>query len=103
MITPSDQKWLKEKAMPAFGIRKLSLGFSSSDGKWPDIWCETRPPKITITREWARQNKDNRRIRLTHECIHLGWGLEHGKIDGLDFNTKPELDSYSKMVYGRIR
>jgi ssRNA-specific RNase YbeY (16S rRNA maturation enzyme) len=72
---------------------------SDSKKVWPDIWISG--DTVTVTQEWARQNADERRKRLVHECLHLV-GLNHGKIDGLEYSTYPAKDKYSMKVYRRI-
>jgi len=83
--------------MREFGIKQLLFDMSNSTKKWPDIWVvKSRPPVITVTKEWARQGKDERRKRLTHEFLHLN-GLEHN--EKLGYSTIPAKDSYSMSVY----
>ncbi len=102
LLGPGDREFLTDRLMPYFGITKLLVKFDDkSTKKWPDLWCEPGdPPSITVTREWARQNTDERRKRLTHECIHLGWGKDHN--DAIGYNTVPAKDKYSMMVYRKI-
>ena len=102
MISEGDKKFL-DKGMAYFGIKAIKIGWSESKKRYPDLWCEmTRPPKITVTAEWARQPMHERRKRLTHELAHIGWGLEHGKHRGLVYSTYPERDTYSKALYREI-
>ena len=102
-IPRSDREWLRKKAMPYFGIGAIAIDYVETGRKWPDIWIETNrePPLITVTQEWMKQNKDERRSRLVHECLHLT-GLQHGRKGKLNYSPYPEKDSYSKMVYIRI-
>ena len=89
--------------MPYFGIRAVAIDYMETGKKWPDIWIEInrRPPLITVTQEWARQDTDERRKRLVHEIIHC-LGIQHGRKGNLDYSTYPEKDSYSKAVYRDI-
>jgi len=98
-ILKSDREWLR-KVMPYFGIKAVAIDYVETGRKWPDCWIEInrRPPLITVTQEWARQNKDERRKRIVHELLHLK-GLRHGKKGRFVYHTKPELDTYSVMVY----
>ena len=100
-MSKSDQSWLRW-AMKEFGVKRLRVKSSPSTAAWPDLWIEkTHPPVLTVTKEWARQPVQERQKRLVHELLHLK-GLEHGKIGSLNFNTRPELDSYSCAVYQSI-
>ena len=115
IITKGDRNFIVNILMPHFRIRTLEIVFSKSKAKWPDIWVEIKPsperlpsgmfimpiPRITVTKEWQSQNMHERRKRLTHECIHLT-GKDHDIYKGLDYNTKPELDTYSEMIYRKI-
>ena len=98
-----DKRFITEVLMPRFDIKRLLISHSNSAKKWPDIWIEMGGiPIITVTREWAKQNTHERRKRLVHEFLHLT-GLDHGKIDGLDYNTEPRKDTYSRVIYDLIR
>ena len=99
VISKGDEKFLADVAMPYFGIKALKVRYSASKKKWPDIWVGFEDvPVITVTEEWRRQSMHERRKRLTHEFCHLR-GLEHGKYGTYDYNTKPELDTFSAKVY----
>lgn len=102
-IPREDLVWLK-RAMRVFGIRKLAISWSNSTLSYPDIWVTFRErfDEITVTREWARQDVDERRKRLIHELLHIK-GLKHGRFGGYYYATVPTEDSYSKMVYDDLR
>lgn len=103
-IPEADIKFVKNRLMPYFEVKKVKLSWSDSDKKWPDIWCEIDgTPIITVTKEWLKQPLDERRKRLVHEFIHIGWGLQHGKYSGIVYSTYPKEDEYSRLVYQRIR
>ena len=89
--------------MNCFGIRKLRIDWSNSESRYPDIWCYPyeHPPRIMVTQEWRSHNMHLRRSQLVHELLHLV-GYEHGKIGRYDYNTRPELDTYSKYVYRKL-
>lgn len=97
LLSPEDRRFLR-KGMKYFGIRMLKLEFSDSKKTYPDIWIslDGQMPKITVTREWMKQNSANRQSRLTHELLHKA-GLEHNEKIG--YNSHPEADSFSKKVY----
>ena len=99
MITERDRKFIRTKMLPYFGIKALNIDYSSSLARYPDIWVSLdRVPIITVTETWRRKSERQRHVELVHESLHIK-GLQHGKYGGLDFNTKPALDSYSKKVY----
>lgn len=101
-ISESDANWFKS-VMHKFGMTKVIFRTSDSKKKYPDIWIILLdPPVITVTQEWAKQDTDERRKRLTHEALHFT-GLEHGIIDDMDYNTFPDKDEYSKWVYQKIK
>ena len=102
MLSKADREFL-EKAMPYLGVRAVAVDYSLSTAKYPDIWVnlEKNPPLITVTETWRRKNATQRRVELVHELLHIQ-GIQHGKIGSWDFNTKPELDSYSAAVYQQI-
>ena len=102
-ISEGDSRFLKQ-AMSYFRVPELMVDFSSSMAKWPDIWCipYEMPPVIVVTQEWKRQPAMERRKRLVHEILHLK-GLRHGRRGRLDYNTIPEKDTYSMMVYQNIQ
>ena len=94
-----DFEWLKKTAMPYFGVNHLRMEWSQSKKIYPDIWVKLgKVSVITVTREWARQNKDERRKRLVHEIGHI-FGLQHGRIGKYLYSTFPKKDSYSLYVY----
>ena len=99
-ISEGDKKIITQKLMPYFGQKAILLQWSDSKKKWPDLWC--RGNTITVTREWTRQSQAERMKRIVHELAHISWGMEHRKIGKLDFNTIPDKDTYSKMLYQRI-
>ena len=88
------------RAMRTFDIKKLNIDWSDSIAQWPDIWIDlsSKVPVITVAREWARQNTNERRKRLVHEMLHL-LGYTHGRIGKYDYNTIPQKDSFSMVVY----
>jgi hypothetical protein len=96
-----DVQWVQRRLMPYFGIKALKLAIDDSGKKWPDIWVILgNPPKIVVTKEWASHDTHLRRSQLVHEALHAARGLEHGvQPNGMDFNTRPEKDAYSKAVY----
>jgi len=100
-LPSGDAKFLLEQAMPALGIGKIRISWSDSRKKWPDIWCDPATNTITVTAEWRRQNADERRKRLVHECLHL-IGYEHGWYRGLEYSTYPDRDRFSMKVYRQI-
>jgi len=97
LLSPEDRKFLR-KGMKYFQVRMLKIEWSPSQAKYPDIWIslDGQMPKITVTKEWMKQNSTNRQSRLTHELLHKT-GLEHNEKIG--YNTHPEADSFSKKVY----
>lgn len=105
-VSAADQKWIKAVLMPYFKIKALRISWSDSQKKYPDIWCQlkAKPPHITVTAEWARQNVDERRKRLVHECIHIAWGIEDNRpVQGFYYSTYPDKDTFSQAIYFRIR
>ena len=85
-----------------FKVKRIYINWSNSQKKWPDIWVEFgNIPIITVTAEWARQEVAERRKRLVHEYLHI-FGMQHGKHGNYDYNTIPEKDTYSKMIYRGI-
>jgi ssRNA-specific RNase YbeY (16S rRNA maturation enzyme) len=98
ILNKGDEQFLRH-AMRCLGISELHVNMSDSKAKWPDIWISGNV--ITVTAEWARQNTTERRKRLVHECLHL-LGLNHGKIDGLEYSTYPAKDKYSMKVYRKL-
>jgi len=98
----SDMRWLVNVAMPHFGIKRVKVTYKETGKKWPDIWVSlNKIPVITVTEEWVRQSVHERRKRLVHEFLHV-IGYRHGKINGLDYHTVPQFDTFSKKVYGDI-
>lgn len=95
----TDREFLVRVAMPALGISRMSVQWSDSKLRWPDIWTDGHT--ITVTKEWARQGVHERRKRLVHELLHLK-GYTHGRIGGLNYSTRPQKDTYSMMVYRRL-
>lgn len=61
-------------------------------------------PVMTVTKEWARQVRDERRKRLVHEVLgHLILNLEHGKrYGGRLFSTYPDEDAWSEATYRKL-
>ena len=101
-LTGADERFLKKKALPYFGIPAVRIISSSSTEKYPDIWVKMTPgetPEIYITAEWRRQDYNERRKRLTHELLHVG-GMEHNEKVG--YNSRPAEDTYSMAVYKKI-
>jgi hypothetical protein len=103
-ISSADRVFITKVLMPYFRIPKLRLAWSNSKERWPDLWCQQDHdvPIITVTQEWLQQTTDERRKRLVHEFIHLGWKYNHGIIDGLVFSTKPFDDDFSRELYWDI-
>ena len=102
VLSVYDAEFLK-KIMRLFGINRIAIGWSDSTKRYPDIWCypyET-PPRIVLTQEWRRQSTMERQKRLVHEFLHIR-GMEHGRKGIYDYNTIPEKDSYSMMVYRQL-
>lgn len=99
-LDKGDTKFLR-KALPKFEIDEVRVFWDDSEKTYPDIWCKGK--NIYVTEEWASQSAAERRKRLTHELIHIGWGLNHGKYDGLRYDTHPEKDEFSWAVYNRIK
>ena len=101
-ISKEDIKFVENTLMPWAGTRRLYIAYSPSKARWPDIWVTKNGiPKITVTEEWARHGAHLRRSQIVHEFLHI-LGLEHGRYGIYDYNTIPELDSYSKSVYRRL-
>ena len=90
--------------MRKLGIGAVTLDWNNSARRWPDIWVRLNevPPRIVVTREWARQKPTERRKRLVHELLHVK-GLGHGVIGGMAYSTHPERDEYSRHVYNALR
>jgi hypothetical protein len=102
MLTVGDKLFL-QKMIHMFNLPGVRVMWSDSPKKWPDIWClpYEKPPQIVVTAEWKRQLTHERRKRLLHELVHLT-GLDHGKINGLDYNTIPGKDTYTRELYKRL-
>ena len=101
-ITDGDRKFIEGTLMPRFRVKRLGIKYNPSTRKWPDIWVQDGGvPMITVTETWRRKPMRQRHIELVHEFLHLT-GLEHGQIGRLSYNTRPELDTYSKEVYRRL-
>ena len=101
MISKSDIEFIRLKLLPWSGLKAVKLAWSNSKKHWPDIWVEfpNSIPVITVTREWMGQDIHERRKRLVHEVLHC-LGMQHDKSIGYD--THPEKDSFSKMVYMKL-
>ena len=106
-MTSGDKEFLRI-VMGQLGIKAIAIDESGSKRVHPDLWVlpNERPPRIVVTREWARQNVHERRKRLVHEICHL-LGLRHPPnsgvwIDGYYYSTYPEEDDYSRMVYRKL-
>lgn len=97
-MNKEDIEFIRTRLLPWAEVHAVHIEWSNSTKKWPDIWCYPyeRPPRIVVTREWARQNVHERRKRLTHEFLHLR-GMEHDERIG--YSTVPARDSYSMKVY----
>lgn len=97
----SDKKWISDVLLPAFGLRTLKVGVDrSKKGTYPDIWCLPGEATIMVTEEWERQPLHERRKRLTHEAIHLAWGLGHGARERrMGYYSHPSKDTFSKRIY----
>ena len=99
-IQQKDVDFIKHTLLPWSGVRAVHIAYSSSTKKWPDIWVERNGiPRITVTREWIRQDTPERQKRLVHEFLHL-CGMEHDESVG--YSTIPIQDSLSKRVYRRL-
>ena len=99
-IPREDVEFIRLVLLPWSGVRAVYITWSSSTKKYPDIWLSWKDgtPMITLTEEWRSHGKHLRRSQLVHEFLHTQ-GLDHGKIGEYDYNTHPELDTYSKHVY----
>ena len=109
MIKKEDIGFIKNKLLPWSGVKRIRLAWSNSTAKFPDIWLsfEDGLPTITVTKEWRRQNMQERRKRLVHEMLHLQ-GLEHPeggsvRIGKYVYSTFPAEDSYSRAIYRRLQ
>ena len=100
ILAPEDRKFLRH-ALKYFNVHLIKLDYSPSKKSYPDIWISKngKMPKITVTREWMKQNLAERHKRLVHELCHET-GLEHSEEIG--FNTIPAKDTFSKKVYADI-
>ena len=101
-LTGADERFLKRKALPYFGIPAVRIISSSSTEKYPDIWVKMpagQAPEIYVTAEWRRQDYHERRKRLVHELLHVT-GMEHNAKVG--YNSRPDQDTYSMAVYKKI-
>ena len=80
LITNDDILYLK-KAVKYFNITdNISLVWSNSKEKYPDIWVILgNPYQIFITNECATQKIKEKRKRLTHELYHI-LGNKHWAI-----------------------
>ena len=100
-VSLSDEEFLRS-AMRQFGIHKLMIRMDGSKAVWPDCWVVPDPyPVISVTAEWAKQDKDERRKRLVHELLHV-CGISHGAKGIWNYSTKPWKDTYSKEEYRRL-
>jgi hypothetical protein len=98
-IQPSDKLFVKH-LMKIYNIPELELKWDNSKEVYPDIWCTVKPATITVTREWAKQNEDERRKRLVHEILHISGKNHNAKIG---YSTYPDRDTYSMKVYNKIK
>lgn len=104
-IISKEDKLFALDLMKKFNIKGLIFKFDPSEKEWPDIWItdlDSAIPTITVTREWQKQDKEERHKRLVHEVLHIT-GLKHGKKGKLNYSTRPEKDSYSKEVYEQLK
>lgn len=97
----ADGRWVQEVLLPFFGVRSLRVGTDAEKkGTYPDIWCLPGRSTIVVTREWERQSTHERRKRLTHEMMHLAWGMGHGsKERRMGYYSLPDKDTFSKKIY----
>lgn len=94
LITDGEMRWLEQVVMPYLNIDRLRLTENlQHTAVYPDIWVEG--DTITVTREWARQSKRERKKRLLHESLHI-FGLPHTPEIG--FYSKPRLDTFSMRI-----
>ena len=99
-LEPDDKKFAL-KLMKLFNVPKLRFEWSLSTKRWPDIWVTLNDvPVITVTQEWARQTKDERRKRLVHEFLHIS-RFDHNEKIG--YSTYPEEDTFSRQLYNVIK
>lgn len=99
-LTESDKEIIRTKLIPYFRINRLKIKYDNKHNqRHPDIWCIVEENLIVVTKEWRRQNQEERMKRITHELVHLSWGLEHGRIGNLVYSTYPSSDSYSRTLY----
>ena len=77
LLTANDRQFLRH-AVKYFGVRFLKVDFDNSRKKYPDIWVSPNGnvPKITVTKEWMKQNTGDKQSRFVHELLHIV-GLEH--------------------------
>jgi len=98
LVTKEEMNWLQNTVMPYLGISQLKLAEDlNHTARYPDIWVEG--DTITVTREWARQGKRERKKRLLHESLHI-YGLDH--MPSIGFYSKPNLDTFSKRVMEKM-
>jgi len=104
MISSSDKDIITTQLMPYFKVGALLIRYSPSKKKYPDIWCVPSQHVIYVTDEWARQGQAERMKRVTHELIHIAWGWQDNiRVGRYVYHTKPVLDTYSRMLYRKIR
>ena len=91
--------------MPYFKVPALRLSWDKSKETYPDIWCfpDMTPPRIVVTREWAKQDTAERRKRLVHEMIHISYKYKDDRqVQGMKYRSHPEQDEYSRYLYNYI-
>ncbi len=104
MISKSEIDFLRDRILPYFHIKNVDLTVVQTSYKHPDCWVHLnkKPPLIVVTQEWLKQGSDERLKRLVHELLHL-MGEKHGKRGKLLYSTYPDKDSYSMVVYNKIK
>ena len=104
-IMTREDKLFVLSLMKRYNIKGVRFTFSGSKKKYPDIWIEdldSLVPKITVTREWQKQDNEERQKRLVHEIVcHYVLKMNHDESIG--FSTYPDRDTYSRKLYRKIK
>ena len=67
----------------------------------PDLWINLNENIIYVTKEWERQEEEEKEKRLLHELLHI-LGYKHGKYGDLEYSTYPAKDSLSMQMYKQL-
>ena len=67
----------------------------------PDLWIDLNENIIYVTKEWERQEEQEKEKRLLHELLHI-LGYKHGKYGDLEYSTYPAKDSLSMQMYKQL-